>query len=74
MSDFAIGDHVAYSANFLRSISCYTGDMPHGRGTIVKLTPIGRLTLATIEWDRDLPDTVITANLAKVGSAGFSAT
>lgn len=76
MSELAIGDHVAYSADFLRSICCYTGDIPAARGIITALKPLGtRVTIATVEWDReDIPAKVITTNIAKVGSLGFSAT
>lgn len=44
---FAIGDRVAYSARFLRSLGRYTGNMPHLRGTIEQLIkwPIMRYPL-----------------------------
>lgn len=52
----AIGDRVAYSRSFLRSIGAFTGEMPHARGEIKKLTPLGETTLAEVEWkDAELP-------------------
>lgn len=70
----SIGDRVAYSAQFLRSIGCYGGDMAHARGTVSALLPFGERFLATIEWDLpDIPAKVVTANLAKVGTSAMNA-
>ena len=69
-----IGDRVAYSATFLRSIGCYSGDMAHARGTVSAMLPFGNRFVAIIEWDRpDIPAKVVTANLAKVGSPAMNA-
>jgi len=70
----AIGDKVAYSVQFLRSIGMSHSDMAHARGVVTALGLLGRETvLATIQWDRDMPERVNVANLAKVGlNRGFS--
>lgn len=74
---YKVGDKVAYSAKFLRSIGCYTGDMPQARGVITALGEISRggTVIATIEWDRagDCPEKVNVANLARVGSSAMYA-
>jgi len=64
------GDRVAYSAQFLRSIGCQTGELPAARGTVREVSQLGSITLASIDWDRpeDLPQRVAVANLAKVGA------
>ena len=69
-----VGDRVAYSAKFLRSIGCYSGDMPHARGTVTALQPLGQTTLAVVDWNTDeIPRRVNTANLAKVGTPAMNA-
>jgi hypothetical protein len=72
----SVGDKVAYSVQFLKSIGCYTGDMPQARGTVTKVQTFGgSLELATIEWNMpDMPEKVNVQNLAKVGvNTRFSA-
>ena len=65
---FVVGDKVAYSVQFLRSIGMSHGEMAHARGTITGFTPIGRDTLlADIAWNIDMPARVNVANLARVG-------
>jgi hypothetical protein len=67
-----VGDNVAYSRGFLRSVGAFTGDMPHARGEIKKLTPLGETTLAEVDWnDAELPPRVNAANLCRVGDARF---
>jgi hypothetical protein len=69
-----VGDRVAYSAAFLRGTGQFTGDVPHARGEVKALLPLGETTLAEIAWDRpDLPARVNVANLCLVGGRGFSA-
>ena len=70
-----VGDTVAYSAAFLRSIGTYTGDMPRARGTVTALVPVGsHVTLAEIDWDLpDLPTRVNVKNLCHVHGIGYSA-
>lgn len=61
------GDTVAYSRRFLQSISCFTGDMPQGRGTVKELQRLGEVTLAVIDWGgMDLPEKVNVRNLSRV--------
>lgn len=66
---FAVGDKVAYSIQFLKSIGMSHSEMAHARGVITALTPFGGKgnALASIEWDREMPGKVLTSNLAKVG-------
>lgn len=68
-----VGDEVAYSKQFLKSIACYTGDMPRAKGKIAALKELSpEVTLATIEWDRDgLPERVNVRNLVKVSSPAY---
>ena len=62
-----VGDKVAYSKAFLQSTGSYTGDIPHARGEVTALIPIGETTLAEIEWDRpDMPARVNVKNLVTV--------
>jgi hypothetical protein len=73
-SGLKVGDPVAYSRNFLWSIGELAGDMPHARGEIVGLVPVGReVLLAEVSWDRaELPARVNVKNLCRVGGQGFS--
>ena len=63
------GDRVAYSASFLRSIGCTTGELPQARGTVQELLELGSTQLAQIRWDTpgNLPQRVAVGNLARVG-------
>lgn len=67
--NFATGDKVAYSVQFIRSIGePPTSDICHARGTIIGFKEYGSLRLATIQWDNpEMPDTVNCFNLAKAG-------
>ena len=68
-----VGDKVAYSASFLRSIAAHAGEMPHARGFVQELQTIGETTLALIDWNNDeIPPKVNVANLARVGGRGFA--
>lgn len=65
----SVGDRVAYSVQFLRSIGMSHSDMAHARGIVRGFTPLGpRTLLADIEWDREMPPRVNVGNLAKVGA------
>ena len=67
---FEVGNKVAYSVQFLKSIGESHGDMSQGRGEITAIkTYGGSLVLASIQWtgNHELPDKVATANLALVG-------
>ena len=63
------GDRVAYAVQFLRSISCCTGDLPAARGVVTEVRQLGNRQLVTIDWGpgADLPQRVIADNLARVG-------
>ena len=65
-----VGDTVAYSRQFLRSIACHTGDMPRAKGKVTALVPVGKeVMLAEIDWDRpDLPRRVNVKNLCRSSS------
>lgn len=60
MKSIAIGDKVAYSVQFLRSIGEVSGDMPAARGVVTALDELagGKLILARIDWDREMPGRV----------------
>lgn len=76
-SKFKVGDRVAYSVQFLRSIDMLNSSISHGRGIITELRMIAKdLVLAVIEWqNEDLPNVVNVKNLAKVGpNSGFCKT
>lgn len=63
------GQRVKYSTQWLKSIGCYTGELPFARGTIDSIQSVGqRLKLATIVWDgiqNDVPNKVNIVNLEK---------
>ena len=62
------GDRVAYSAAFLRSIGCQTGELPQVRGVVTAVQPLGDRQLVTIDWGTDAaPAKVMACNLARVG-------
>ena len=68
MKKFNIGDKVAYSVQFLKSIGMSHSDMSRARGTITGLKTIGITVLAEIDWnDPEIPSRVNVVNLAKVG-------
>jgi len=67
----AIGERVAYSVQFLKSIGMSHSDMAHGRGKVTGLKELSKeCVLAEIEWEKsaDLPARVNVKNLAKVGA------
>lgn len=68
-----VGDAVAYSKQFLRSISCFTGDLPFARGRVTALIPLGtEITLAEIDWGQpDIPTRVNVKNLVEVSHIAF---
>lgn len=66
--NFKVGDKVAYSVQFLKSIGESHGDMALGRGVVSNVRKFGRANLVTIDWQNvDLPVNVLDANLALVG-------
>lgn len=64
-----VGNKVAYSVQFLRSIGMSHSDMAHARGTVKEVKAYSAsLVLASIDWHgADMPEKVNTANLALVG-------
>ena len=68
-----IGDKVAYSVQFLKSIGMSHSDMAFARGIITEFTPLGKepncTVLANIDWgvEDEFPKRVNTKNLAIVG-------
>jgi hypothetical protein len=70
--EMKVGDLVAYTRQFLQSISCYTGDMPRAKGKVTALVAIGDVTVAEIAWDLpDLPARVNVKNLCRVNSIEY---
>jgi hypothetical protein len=64
-SPIQVGDTVGYSKPFLQSTAQYAGDVPHARGKVTALVPVGDTLLAEIEWDTpDLPKRVNVKNLS----------
>lgn len=63
----AVGDKVAYSVQFLRSIGMSHSEMARARGQVVEVKNYGSMELAQIKWDCDMPERVNVQNLAKVG-------
>jgi hypothetical protein len=68
MKAIAVGSKVKYKREFLRSIGCMTGEMPHARGTVTALKPLSSETvLAAVDWSNpDVPCKVNTKNLTLV--------
>lgn len=67
MITMQIGDRVAYSVKFLRATGMFAGPIPHARGTIVALEPMGDRAIATVDWNNPaIPRRILTANLTLV--------
>lgn len=67
-----VGDRVCYSKRFLQSTGQYTGDVPHARGVVTEIVPLGETTIAEIEWTfPDIPQRVNVANLSRVTEKGI---
>lgn len=65
----AVGDKVAYSVQFLRSIGMSHSSMARARGVVKSIETLGGgLELAVIDWSDDSPERVNVQNLAKVGA------
>lgn len=67
----SVGDKVAYSVQFLRSIGMSHSDMAHARGQVTELKALSaECILARIAWqgNQELPERVNVKNLAKVGA------
>lgn len=75
MRTIVAGDKVAYSANYLRSIGVFTGDLPAARAIVTEIEDLGGdFILAALTWDHPgLPAKSNIRNLALVGSPAMSA-
>lgn len=63
-----VGDRVMYSKAWLQFTGNIAGVIPHARGIVNKLTAVGMLVKATIDWGEDedeVPPRVMTCNLTK---------
>lgn len=64
-----VGDKVAYSVQFLKSIGMSHSEMARARGVVTALKALSReTTLAVIDWDCEMPVRVNTKNLAIKGA------
>ena len=64
----SIGDRVAYSVSFLKSIDAVTGEVPAMRGTVTNKQKVGQRDFCRVQWDgEDDTHLVLPANLAVVG-------
>lgn len=70
--EITVGDTVAYSAAFGRSIGL-DFDAMAARGTVTGLEMVGSAMIATVDWHgAELPGRILTANLARPGTVRFS--
>lgn len=58
-----VGTRVRYSAEFLRNTGQFSGEVPHLRGEVTMLEPLGQCTLATVSWNNGRSSGVLVANL-----------
>ena len=71
-SPIEVGDPVAYSARWLRSIGAHTGELPQMRGVVTGIEPVGAKLQATVDWGDGLaPVKVLTENLRRVNERGI---
>jgi hypothetical protein len=70
--EMKIGDHVGYSAKFLRSVGALTGELPFLRGVITEITDYSSMSVASVDWGNET-GRVNVKNLAKVGTAAMNA-
>lgn len=67
-----VGDQVAVSARFLRSIGCYTGDLPQARGVVKELKQVGDVTIAVVDWGKwEVEPKILAKNLSRVTARGI---
>jgi len=64
-----VGDRVAYSVQFLRSIGMSHSEAARGRGTIRAIEGQQPQAVAVVVWadGQDLPTRILLTNLAPVG-------
>ena len=65
-----VGTRVQMSARWLRSVGCYTGEIPFLKGEVVSLKPLKGLdtSIAAVEWDDGETSRVNVANLHILGT------
>lgn len=68
MSEFKIGDKVAYDAAFCRNTGQQTGPIPFARGIVTGLQKLGERTLVIVDWGlsddaENIPTKIIDTNL-----------
>lgn len=70
---FEVGDEVALSRKFLKSIFDNSHDSGSARGIIKELKPLGSITLAVIDWKKGkwVGDKVNVANLVLKNKVQF---
>jgi hypothetical protein len=67
--EFKIGDRVAYSVQWLKSVGMSHSSYAHGRGIVTDVKPCGGMTLVSIDWKAgEGAPRVNAANLAHVGA------
>lgn len=71
--DIQVGDTVAYSQGFGRSVGADHG-MMRARAVVIGLDKVGTMMLARLAWrhDANLPTRVNVKNLARPGTARFA--
>jgi hypothetical protein len=69
VSMIAVGDKVAYSVQFLRSVGMRQSNLARARGTVTEVKTFSSSALARIDWDdQNIPERVNVANLSLVGA------
>jgi ribosomal protein L21E len=67
--DFKVGDRVAYSVQWLRSVGMTHTTYGRARGEVTAVKPFGDAVLVSIDWrEGEGADRVLSANLAHVGA------
>jgi hypothetical protein len=64
-----VGDRVAYSVKFLKSIYALHSEMSQAKGIVSKIKNLDSVNLVFVEWkgNCNFPEKVVEPNLAKVG-------
>lgn len=66
--EFKVGDKVAYSVQWLKSVGMVHTPYAHGRGIVTGTKPFGDAVLVSIDWKAgEGAPRVLAANLAHVG-------
>jgi hypothetical protein len=72
--NFEIGDKVHYTHGFLKSINCYSGDIPHLTGIVQSVKTISRIkkTIVKVLWSDGSLQSSLSCNLVKNGSCDIT--